>query len=217
MALDTYTGLQAAVLDWLARPADPLVSGAVPDMIRLFEAEVALRLRHMGNEAMTQLYTQTGNPDMALPDDFVELRSAGIQGLAKPLEVLASSQTIPMSEATGIPAWFTIYGGGDFACSDGGAIMRLTPPPGGQYTINIAYLRGLPPLSATAPSNWLLKQAPQAYLWGTLVEALAYIGHDERAVAWLQRRDTVLEGLERADRKARWGGPLTMHPDMVTP
>lgn len=217
MALDTYQGLQKAVLDWIARPDDPLVMPALPEMIKLFEAEVGLRLRHMGNEAQTQLYTETGNPDLPLPDDFVELRSAGIAGLGKPLEVLSSTQSIPMSQTTGVPAWFTIYGGGDFSCSDGSAIMRLSPPPGGNYTVDVVYLRGLPPLSDAAPSNWLLRQAPQLYLWGTLVECSAYIGFDERAQLWLARRDQTLETLERADRKARWGGPLTMRADMVTP
>jgi hypothetical protein len=117
----------------------------------------------------------------------------------------------------GVPSFFTIYGGGDYACAEGGAVMRLAPPPGGAYTISIVYLRGLPPLSDSAPSNWLLKLAPQLYLWGTLVECSAYLGFDERAQLWLARRDATLETLERADRKARWGGPLTMHADMVTP
>lgn len=214
MPLDTYANLKTSVLEWLARPNDPLVAPAVPDMVRLFEVEAVQRLRHMGMEALTQLYTS--GADVALPDDFVELRSASLDGLAKPLEVLSSSQAASMSVG-GVPGWFTIYGGGDYGCSTGGAIMRLTPPPAGSYTVNIAYLRGLPPLSDAAPSNWLLRTAPNAYLWGTLVEALAYIGHDERAALALQRRDGVFEALERADRKARWGGPLTMHADMVTP
>lgn len=216
MALDTYAGLQAAVLDWIARPGDPLVQPALPEMITLFEAEMRLRLRHIGNETMAQLYTTTGAGDLPLPDDFVELRAASIDGLGKPLEVLSASQAATMTSG-GVPAWFTIYGGGDFGCSDGGAMMRLVPPPGGNYTINITYLRGLPPLSDAAPSNWLLKKAPQLYLWGTLVECSAYIGFDERAKLWLERRDATWETLERDDRKARWGGPLTMHADMVTP
>lgn len=217
MALDTYANLQKSVLEWMGRPADPLVAPAVPDMIRLFEVDIGQRLRHLGNETMATLYTQTGNPDLALPDDFVELRSAGVAGLGQPLEAIAPNQAIPMSEGTGVPKWFTVFGGGDFACADGGAILRLSPPPAGTYTVNLTYLRGLPPLSDAAPTNWLLKQAPHAYLWGALVEALAYIGHDERAQVWLARRDLALEGIERADRKARWGGPLTIRPNMVTP
>jgi hypothetical protein len=39
MALDSYQNLQGAVLDWLARPGDPLVAPAVPDMITMFEEE----------------------------------------------------------------------------------------------------------------------------------------------------------------------------------
>ena len=45
MPLSTYAELQASVLGWLARPGDPLVEPAVPDMVRLFEVEANRRLR----------------------------------------------------------------------------------------------------------------------------------------------------------------------------
>lgn len=45
MALDTYANLQTAVLTWLARPSDTLISGSVPDMITLFETEASMRLK----------------------------------------------------------------------------------------------------------------------------------------------------------------------------
>jgi hypothetical protein len=43
--LDTFSNLQTAVLNWLARPADPLISGSVPDCIQLFETEANTRLK----------------------------------------------------------------------------------------------------------------------------------------------------------------------------
>lgn len=218
MPLDSYANLQTAVMDWLARPGDPLISPALPEMIQLFEAEARLRLRTIASEGMAELYTSQGAPDLALPADFVELRSAMLQGLASPLEFIAPQAAAGYTAASGIPCFYTIYGGGDWACSaEDGPIMRLSPAPDGAYTVNVTYLRGLPALSAAAPSNWLLTQSPGAYLWGTLVEAEAYIGHDERAAAWLQRRDAALASLEIADRKARWGGPLTMRVMGATP
>ena len=218
MPLDTYANLQTAVMDWLARPGDPLIAPALPEMIQLFEAEARLRLRTLASEAMAELYTAAGTPDLALPPDFVELRSAMLQGLATPLEFLAPHAAAPYTAAGGVPCYYTIYGGGDWACSaEDGAFLRLSPPPDGAYTVTITYLRGLPALSDAAPTNWLLLQSPGAYLWGCLVEAEAYIGHDERAAAWLQRRDAALAALEIADRKARWGGPLTMRVMGATP
>lgn len=214
MPLDTYAGLKTAILDWLARPADPLVSPAVPDMIALFEAEARQRLRVSGAETMEQIYP-TGTDAIPLPADFVELRAASLDGLG-PLTFIPPGQADGVTVG-GQPVGYTIYGGGDFACATSGAFMRLVPAPAGSYTVNITYLRGLPPLSDAAPSNWLLKQSPTAYLFGSLVEAEAYIGHDERAALWLQRRDASFESLERADRKFRWGGPLVMRPAMVCP
>jgi hypothetical protein len=61
-----------------------------------------------------------------------------------------------------------------------------------------------------------LAAAPDCYLFGALVEAEAFIGHDERITIWLQRRDAAFAAIEMADRKARWpGGPLQITVDGI--
>jgi len=47
-------------------------------------------------------------------------------------------------------------------------------------------------------------------LFGSLVEAEAFIGEDERATAWFARREAAFDSLEMADRKLRWPGGLTI-------
>ena len=217
MPLDTYAGLQTSILDWLARPGDTLMMPALPDIIVLFESEARQRLRTAGAEAFSDLYANAGVPDLALPDDFVELRSISMNG-SGPLGHISAQQAATMPTA-GMPLYYTVHGGGDYDCQagGGGAVLRLTPPPDGAYVIQINYLRGLPALSDAAPSNWLLKTMPSLYLFGCLVEASVFIKQDERALGWLQRREAAFETLETADRKTRWGGPLTIRPDMVTP
>ena len=37
MSFADYASLQSAMLNWLARPGDSLISGSVPDMIVLFD------------------------------------------------------------------------------------------------------------------------------------------------------------------------------------
>jgi len=219
MPLDSYANLQTAVLEWLARPADRLLVDHVPDMVTLFEAEARPRLRTIGGEGMEILYTSPGYPDLAMPEDFAELRHAMLLDLAVPLEFLTPAAAARGVLAGGIPQFYTIYGATDTPpCSSGGGIqMRLTPPPDSSYTVSVTYLRSLPPLSAENPSNWLLRASPTAYLFGTLLEAAAFIGHDERVPLWAQRREAAFAALERADIKARWGGPLQMRVDMATP
>ena len=71
MALDTYSGLQTAILSWLARPGDTLVEPAVPDMIRLFEREATRRLKVAGAEKRASLTALSSA--VLLPADFGEL------------------------------------------------------------------------------------------------------------------------------------------------
>jgi hypothetical protein len=219
MPLDTYANLQSAVLEWLGRPADRLLVDHVPDMVTLFEAEARPRLRTIGGEGMEILYTSPGYPDLAMPADFAELRHAMLVDLAVPLDFMAPAEAARYVCVAGIPQFYTIYGSTDDSvpCSPGGSNiqMRLTPPPDSSYTVSVTYLRGLPALSADNPSNWLLKASPTAYLFGVLLEAAAFIGHDERVPLWAQRREAAFAALERADIKARWGGPLQVRPDMA--
>jgi hypothetical protein len=218
MPLDTYVNLQTAVLEWLGRPADRLLVDHVPDMVTLFEAEARPRLRTIGGEGMEILYTSPGYPDLAMPADFSELRHAMLVDLAVPLDFMAPAEAARYVCVAGIPQFYTIYGSTDDSvpCSPGGSNiqMRLTPPPDSSYTVSVTYLRGLPALSAENPSNWLLKASPTAYLFGTLLEAAAFIGHDERVPLWAQRREAAFAALERADIKARWGGPLQVRADL---
>jgi hypothetical protein len=96
--------------------------------------------------------------------------------------------------------------------------MQLVPPATGSVTVIVTYQRGLPALSDDNPTNWLLNEHPDCYLFGSLVESEAFISVDERALAWGQRRDLTFQSIEQADRKKRWpGAPLQMRPNMVCP
>jgi hypothetical protein len=78
MPFDSYANLQATVLDWLARPGDPLVAPAVPDMIAMFEEEARDRLQTRFVEKTAQLSPIAGSDTIPLPDDYGQLRSIWI-------------------------------------------------------------------------------------------------------------------------------------------
>jgi hypothetical protein len=90
----------------------------------------------------------------------------------------------------------------------GNTVLWIGPLPNAVYDIELMYQAGVPPLSDGNPTNWLLAKHGDAYLFGVLAEAELYIGHDERAPLWLQRREAAFASIEQADRKARWGSPL---------
>lgn len=202
MPFSTYAELQTAVLGWLARPGDPLVAPAVPDMVRLFEAEATRRLKVGAAEKMVTITTVAGVPSVPLPSDFGQLRRVSRDGLT-----LAYVGPTSIPGMSGPPLAYTLWGA---------TSLWLGPAPDTAYEIELLYQSGVPPLSDSNPTNWLLAANPDAYLFGCLVEAELYIGHDERVPLWAQRREAAFASIEQADRKARWGSPLTIQVDGIT-
>jgi hypothetical protein len=213
MPLDSYQNLQNSVMDWLARPADPLISGVIPDLITLFEEEARDRLKTRFQEAQITL-TPPGNTDtFALPLDYEYLREMWINTnygkrhftyqTGKNLDTNLYYFSLP-----GYPVAYTIEG----------LNLRVVGNPGdAPDPINIIYMQGLPALSATVPTNWLLKNYPSAYLFGTLTMAAPYIGDDPRLAVWLQGRESVMERIKLADRKNRWPEGLMIQTDTKNP
>jgi hypothetical protein len=99
-----------------------------------------------------------------------------------------------------------------------GLQLRLGPPPDTALPVVIDYIQGLPSLGGRTTSNWLLKQSPDLYLYGSLAAAEGYIGNDERVPAWLQMREAAFERVRQESIRGLAGGaPLRVRPAGATP
>jgi len=199
MSLASYADLQSSVLNWLARPGDLLVAPTVPEMIVLAESELRRRLRV--GEAEQRASTVVTAAAVALPAGCRQIRLVTSNGV---LVTYVPPDQLP--GGSGPPYHYTLHGNE----------LRLGPAPSGSVTLELLYQSGLPPLSDTAPTNWLLIDHPDVYLYSTLVAAEAFIGHDERVALWTQAAAAALASIEQADRKARWPGGLTIKVDGIT-
>jgi hypothetical protein len=73
----------------------------------------------------------------------------------------------------------------------------------------LAYYAKLSKLSDSNTTNWLLTAAPDAYLYGTLMQAAPYLQDDARIATWSALYSSALEDLQVADdRSATSGGAL---------
>lgn len=218
MALDNYTDLQAAVLTWLGRSGDTTISGSVPDMITLFEAEARRRMRTMLNETESTITTVAGTQEYALPAYFGGFRSTPTVTSSDPVVEL-TYVTPEEANATWLGSEPGDDAGPEVAYTIIGTNLRLFPIPQGADTISFSYMQGITPL-ASAPGgvNWLLTNHPDAYLFGTLCEAELFVGDDDRFPTWMQKREQAFESILMADRRARWSGaPLQIKTDTGNP
>jgi hypothetical protein len=72
-------------------------------------------------------------------------------------------------------------------------------------TADITYKASLPALSVSNTTNWLLTRAPDAYLFGTLIQAEFYGWNDERLPLMKSALDEILEELRLDGEARRWG------------
>ena len=211
MPLDSYANLQKSVLDWLARPDDPLVAPAVPEMIAMFEEIARDRLRTRFVEKTITITPDPNTDTIPLPLDYGELRTLWIDtahGRQHFVYQTPVNLDTNINAISGYPIAYTIEG----------LNLRIVGNTGdAPDPIHLDYLSGLPPLSDTVTTNWLLTQYPSAYLWGTLSFASPYIGDDQRIQLWLAAREERIEDIKLADRRAKYPAGLAIQTDVRNP
>ena len=218
MALDTYQNLQASVLDWLARPGDPLVQPAVADMIVLFEEEARDRLRTRFTEKTVTIPPPgPGTSILPLPLDYSELREMWVD-TNYGRRVFTYQTPINMdSNIYGLPGQSVAYTIEGLNLRVVGTAGDTDPDTGIADPINLTYLSGLTGLSTQVPTNWLLTAYPSAYLFGTLSMAAPYIGDDPRLQIWLGAREAAFERIRLADRRFKYPAGLYIQTDTKNP
>jgi len=197
MAISTYAELQTAIGNWLGRPGDPLIAAIIPDWIALCEIRFnrELRIRAMEDRA-------TATVDAAfvgLPTGFLAMRNLRLNTNPVAALDLVSPELIDRvaaGSAAGRPRLYAVVNDE----------IQLAPAPDAAYTAEMVYWKKFDPLSATTPTNRLLADAPDIYLFGALVEAAAYLGDDAHQGAWEARYQSAVRRLQDADDAGKWSG-----------
>lgn len=191
MAIGNYAELQAAIIDWADRPGDTTFSDRVPDFIRMFELGFS-RQHQVGQMERTSILTTAGD-GYTLPSDLSAIRdvwtSAG--GRNYPLQAVSGSY---MDVTTGVPRYYYVQGN------------KLYISPESPATVTVRYYAQVPALSTGSPTNWLLTQHPDAYLYGALIESLIYTRDEERAALWKGKLDDIITQILKNDASQRWNG-----------
>lgn len=192
MSISSYAELASAVADLVDRPD---LDTKMPTFVQLAEARMN-RLLEDPEMEVTSTTTATGDYT-TLPSDFGAMVSVstgdGRLTATGPVEFAAYDSSI-----TGTPRHYAIV--------DGSIAFW---PGNSSAVIRIVYRRRIPALTASNTSNWLLALAPDAYLYGTLMQAFAWDHDEERAAIYKGAQDEALAELRQEGSRRKWGaGPI---------
>ena len=196
MAIGTYAELKTAVANWLDR--DDLTD-RIPEFIALAEARLnrVLRLRSM--EAKYTANTVAAQRNLALPTGYIQMRNFQVN--SSPLTTL--SYVTPEiydrlwgGSTSGTPKFYTILANE----------ISFGPTPATVMEVEMLFYKKFDNLSSSTTTNWLIINAPDIYLYGSMLEAEPFIMNDERAPLWAQALQQGITDLQEQDNKDRHSG-----------
>ena len=196
MAINTYSTLQTAVANWLDRND---LTDRVPEFISLAEATFNRVLRLRAMETTVADATPSGSKEDALPTGYLQMRE--IHLATTPVVSLAYitpeiMYRIRAGSTSGKPNSYTIVGDN----------ILFGPTPDGAYDYSMTYYKAFDALSDAAPTNWLITNAPDLYLYGALLQAEPFLMNDERVALWERGVRQVINDLQQQDDKDRHSG-----------
>lgn len=207
-SFDNYVTLQATILSWLIRPE--LAGSVVQSFILLAEKYMNRRLRTRWQENTNDNFVLAGE-FTPLPADHIgtrsiSLKSTSMRGTLRFVTPAQFDDEFVQSSTSGTPSAYTIVAGQ----------YRVVPTPTSGTVTRLIYWKAIPAL-ATASTNWLLENYPEAYLYGALYFAEPYLKNDERIMTWKQLFEDSIKSIIDDNEKAQYPGPLIMRPSMGDP
>lgn len=195
MSISTYTELKTAVAAFLARSD---LDSQIPNFIQLAESRMSRELETRDQEKRATATLTSGDEYIALPTDLREVRSVALTTDPKTVLTYYSPTSLDSTYSSGgggKPLGFSIVGGE----------MKLRPIPDSSYTAEIIYVGGLSALSDSNLTNVVLTRHPDAYLYGALAEAYAYLLDETRAAQYMQRFSMAIDEIKVDEQRAHYG------------
>ena len=193
--ITTYSELQTSIANWLIKTN---LTSTIPEFIQLAEARLKRdhRARKLQNTSML-----VSADDHSLPSDFHTLETLSHDGTT----YFGAVQIVPADRLPEIKARLGTTGAPVYAAILDG-IVRFAPAPDGTYTLKFSYWRKVDSLSDSNPTNWLLDDHPDIYLYGALLESAPFLKDDNRIPVWGQRYEAALEELTAMTQDNQFGG-----------
>jgi len=202
-AVMTYDSLVNDIQTYLERTDDQTLD-KIPQFIMLAEQIIAAEIKFLGNLTVATSAMVASDNVIPKPARWRKTVSMNVTVAGKRQPVLLRTYEYireywPDPTATSAPLYFCDY---DYQH------WLVGPTPTLAYSYEVLYYERVQPLDSSNQSSWFTQNAPQALLYGTLLQAMPFVKNDERMPMWQSNYDKIIEVLKTenviraADRQA---------------
>lgn len=194
-AVMTYDSLVENIQSYLER-SDAATIAKIPTFIMLAEQVIASQIKFLGNltvQASTMTATQNVIDKPARWHKTVSMNIT-VNGQRQPVllrkyEYLRQYWQNPT--ATDVPLYYCDY---DYTH------WMVAPTPDDDYNFEVLYYERVQPLDSSNQTNWFTIYAPQALLYGSLLQAMPFLKNDTRMPFFQQQYDLIMQTLIAEDK-----------------
>jgi len=187
----TYDSLVEDVIKYSERDDVNFVN-QIPRLIMLAEQAIAAEIKTLMQLSVVNTTVLANSPVLEKPARWRKTTSMKING--EPV-MLKSMDYVSMYQSESDPGVPLYYGDYDYDH------WALAPVPDQSYSLQIIYFSRIQPLDVTNQENLLTREAPQALLFGTLLQAQGYLKNQEKLAVWKSFYTEAIAALKNEDQK----------------
>ena len=189
----TYDNLIQDVINYMERN-DPQFVAQIPSLIGLAESAIAAELKTYLQMTVVETTLLENQVILAKPARWrktISLKSNGKPVLMRSQDYIAQYQS---ESDPGVPLYYAEYDYNNWA---------FAPEPDADYPVEIIYYSEIQPLDTTNQQNLFTREAPQAMLFGTLLQAQGYLKALDKLPVWKSYYTDCLAALKKEDTSRR--------------
>jgi hypothetical protein len=193
-AVMTYDSLVADISSYLER-TDQATLEKIPTFIMLAEQVIAAEIKFLGNLTPMQSTLVANQAVIDKPARWHKTVSMNVTvgGVRQPVFLRKYEylrEYWPNPTQTDAPRYYADY---DYTH------WLIAPTPDDDYAFEVLYYERIQPLDSSNQVNWFTIYAPQALLYGTLLQAMPFLKNDERIPMWQAQYDKIMQVLKAED------------------
>lgn len=190
----TYNSLVENIQSYLER-TDTATLDKIPTFIMLAEQVIAAEIKFLGNLTVAESNMTANNPIIAKPARWHKTVSMNVTVDGQKYPVLLRKYEYlreywPDETLAAAPEYYCDYDYGNWL---------VAPTPDAAYDFEVLYYERVQPLDATNQTNWFTEYAPQALLYGSLLQAMPFLKNDDRIPMWQSQYTAIMNTLKSED------------------